>query len=370
MSKRKKIAGFIGLLSVVLITLQLTGMVSSKHMAFMGKGTSFLPSPDSAALQQEEETTKTDTTTEEPTETEAATETDTGDTKNDDVSDDPPTDEATAATGASEDPATNKPDEQPVSQQQGSKQQATNENSSDEHDKKTEISTKSDTKNKNIAKSAVPKTVTLSEAKFIALDNIQSDIINSVKNAGEQDAYGWGLLGKYKNPDDGVKILGGVPFAINSSDKRYYRIVTEEKQVRPVILLSAYSTIGIETQDTVLPRIVKNAIRDGSIVERHARLSYHYLFRTDTEKYLTGKVNKAFEWYINKSGLSSEKADEFRGNARVRLEVYKILRKGGGEMGVAIPAYFTMNDQSIKLADSYYKDDPEAVKLGIKHYRN
>ena len=218
--------------------------------------------------------------------------------------------------------------------------------------------------------STIPKTpgsIALSEESFVDLDLYRDKIIEDAQyfDKDVEGKYGWGVLGDYEDPDYAHRLLGGVPFAIDAKEKRYFRIFVTENKVQPAMGISAYGTTGVDANDPILPYIIKNAIRNGSIVTNPNQLAYYYLFSLDTESYIISKVINAFEWYIAQLQMDGKKALDFRQKARLRLGVWKATRPGGGELGAAIPVYFIFKGQKIFLSEKYYKQDNEAKALGI-----
>ncbi len=213
---------------------------------------------------------------------------------------------------------------------------------------------------------AEPAEVKLKESDFIAMDQDRDRMaMPSEKTEGR---LGWGLVGKYDEPDLPVRILGGRPFAIESGKEKntYYRIAMADKTVKPVSQVNAaYSTIGIDAFDPQLRTIVKNSVRLGKLSCDPENLKYCYLLSLSTQRYLMYKVSTAFEWYIQQAGMPRDQAETFRKEARLRMDVWKAVRENGGEMGVAIPIYFDMNGKKLFLPAAYYPTDPEAVRLNI-----
>ena len=78
-----------------------------------------------------------------------------------------------------------------------------------------------------------------------------------------------------------------------------------------------------------------------------------------------GKVIRAFEFQIKESRYNKEEATDFRENARLRIAVWKARRANGGEMGIAMPEYFTIEGKKHYLSQAYYQNDTEAEKLRI-----
>jgi len=217
-----------------------------------------------------------------------------------------------------------------------------------------------------------PGTIALSDESFIDLDMNRDRIIEDARYFDKEveGKYGWGVLGDYDDPDYAHRLLGGVPFAIDSKEKRYFRIFIAENKVQPAMGISAYGTTGVDANDSILPYIVKSAVRKGAIVANVNRLSYYYLFSLDTERYIIAKVINAFEWYIARLKMDSKKTLDFQKNARLRIAVYKATRPGGGKLGVVIPVYFKFKGQKIYLPDKYYHQDAEARSLNIVIDRN
>jgi hypothetical protein len=241
-------------------------------------------------------------------------------------------------------------------------------------------STKTSINNQEVASSKIetPKTpavkkdkqeievLNLSEIDFVAIDRLHDRLKAFADSSQKSGKFGWGLVGDYKDPDLAVRTLGGIPFAINTSGQRYYRIFISDRKVRPIVSAASYSVIGVEAHDSELERLFKEAVRKGQITDSIDKLSYHYLFTANTENYILGKVINAFEWFITKSDYSEEQADEFRKKARLRLAVWRAVREGGGEMGIAVPIYFNYNNQKLFLSQEYYQEDEEVIKLDLK----
>ena len=212
-----------------------------------------------------------------------------------------------------------------------------------------------------------PETIALSEESFVDLDLYRDKIIEDARYFDKEveGKYGWGVLGDYEDPDYAHILLGGVPFAIDAKEKRYFRIYISESKVQPAMGISAYGTTGVDANDPILPYIVKNAVKNGSIVTNLDHLSYYYLFSLDIERYIISKVMSAFEWYIIQFQMNNQKALDFRQKARLRIAVWKATRPGGGVLGAAIPVYFIYKGQKIFLPKKYYQQDNEAKALGI-----
>ncbi|CAN2048545.1 hypothetical protein GMMP13_600003 [Candidatus Magnetomoraceae bacterium gMMP-13] len=221
-----------------------------------------------------------------------------------------------------------------------------------------------DTKKKSKQSSPV---LSLSDDEFVALDELRDNIKNQAKSfqKDEKGAYGWGLVGDYEHPDMPVRTLGGIPFAIDEKGGNYYRISPSEKEVRAIMTLSPYGSTGIEAHDSRLLPLVKKAVRKGDIYTRPENLSFSYLLSKNTEGYVLGKVFNAFEWFIKSSGYNSLQAEDFRKNARLRLDVWQVLRSGSGEMGVAIPIYFDYKEEKLFMPQAYYQNDAETVQLNL-----
>ena len=365
MNTGKKIAGFILILSVILVVLQLMSMFAKKDKVAVGPGAQFMPEPVSEKDKPPEETIQ---------------QPDPETTKN-------------AASKAETSPESEPPESESVepepveAEKAGSPPHSIPEIPSISQDEKlghleAESSAKllpvMPSKEKVAPKPDVKKgtkildVISLSNEEFVAIDNVRNKIKKHAESfQKEMDGlYGWGLVGEYKNPDMAVRTLGGIPFAIDEAGQRYYRISLSERQVRLTMIKSAYSATGIEAHDPKLSDLVKRAVQEEQVLVSPNSLSYYYLFSTNTERYIMGKVIRAFEWFINKSGFDGEKADEFRKNARLRLGVWQATRFGGGEMGIAIPIYFDYNDQKLFLPQEYYQNDSEAVRLKLKIDQN
>jgi hypothetical protein len=213
---------------------------------------------------------------------------------------------------------------------------------------------------------AEPAEVKLKESDFIAMDQDQDRMTMSSEKA--KSRLGWGLVGKYDEPDLPVRILGGRPFAIETGQEksRHFLISMADKAVKPVSQVNAvYSTIGIDAFDPQLRTIVKNSVRLGKLSCDPESLKYCYLLSLSTQRYLMYKVSTAFEWYIQQAGMPQDQAETFRQKARLRMDVWKVVRENGGEMGVAIPIYFDMEGKKQFLPAAYYPTDSEAVRLNI-----
>ncbi|MCP4112772.1 MAG: hypothetical protein GY749_45795 [Desulfobacteraceae bacterium] len=218
---------------------------------------------------------------------------------------------------------------------------------------------------KPVKDTKTPRVISLSEKEFVALDKARDNGPAGLKKT--EGIYGWGLVGNYEKPDTAVQTLGGTPFAIDEAAQYYYRISLSEGKVKAVTMVgAAYSTVGIEAHDQRLPSLVKQAVRSGKVFTRPENLRYYYLFTKSTEQYIIEKVGSAFEWFISESGYDPEKAEDFRKNARVRLDVWQARRPGGGEMGVAVPIYFDYKGEKIFLPDKYFQTDPESVRLALR----
>ncbi|KPA15137.1 hypothetical protein MHK_004656, partial [Candidatus Magnetomorum sp. HK-1] len=168
------------------------------------------------------------------------------------------------------------------------------------------------------------ESISLPDDQFIDLDRKRDEMIDmeNKKNKEVKGIYGWGVLNDYKNPDLAHRILGGIPFAIDDGEKRYYRIYPDEQLVQPAIAVSAYGTTGIEANDPSLRLIVKKAIKKGRIKTNPYNLSYFYLFSIHTESYIQAKVVNAFEWFIQSSKFNEKDSKIFREKAKLRIGVW------------------------------------------------
>jgi len=211
-----------------------------------------------------------------------------------------------------------------------------------------------------------PGVVKLSQEEFIELDRNRDRIPETSASEKKEGAYGWGIVGKYEDRDLAVRTLGGIPFAIDKSGPYHYRIYPDTGRVKATAMISAaYSNTGIEARDSKLRSLVRDAARARQVSGNPEKMEYYYLFSRSTERYVTHKVVNAFEWFIKDSRYDKEKAEDFRKNARIRLDVWQALRDSGGEMGIAVPVYFDYNGNKLFLADDYFKNDAEFAKSGI-----
>jgi len=235
---------------------------------------------------------------------------------------------------------------------------------------KTPLDSKTDIGESKIIKGSNKKAVenvSMTNKDFISLDLTRDMIIEEFVSSGKEikGKYGWGILSDYENPDLAHRLLGGIPFAIYEAGKEYYRIYLEENRVQPAIALSAYGTTGIAAYDNKLRLLVVQAVKKGHVTTSPNLLKYYYLFSVNTEIYIRAKVVKAFEWYISKLNYNASSANSFRQEARLRIGVWKASRPDNGEMGVAIPIYFDYQNKKLFLPDDYYKEDQEALKLNV-----
>jgi len=215
--------------------------------------------------------------------------------------------------------------------------------------------------------SKTPGTVSLSNASFVELDQHRDQIIKDAQyfNKEVEGKYGWGILSDYENPDDAHQLLGGIPFAIDEKEKRYFRIYIDENKVQSAMGISAYGTTGVDANDPDLNKIVRKAVQSGNIIANTNQLSYFYLFSLDTERYIISKVISAFEWYIAKNKMDEKQSLNFRQEARLRIAVWKATRPKGGVLGTVIPVFFSYQGKEIYFPETYYHQDKEAVALGF-----
>ena len=391
MRKGKKLAGFILMLAVILIVLQVSSIIATKNKrlkknVLMSPKATFLPQSKKIPQKQEESPLKNESETApdkksdlkkaDLTKQVSQSKANLAESKSEENNPEPKIDLnepkklkslpiSKITPELSQNPEAHEENIKPSHQSVNNKMAVTT-----EPELKTQTGSKSgyDSNKKN--SSSVQKnleTISIPDEQFIDLDRKRDEMIDMAtkKNKEVKGIYGWGVLNDYENPDLAHRILGGIPFAIDNTEKRYYRIYPDKKLVQPAIAVKAYGTTGIEANDKTLSLIVKKAIKKGHINTNPYRLSYFYLFSINTESYIQAKVVNAFEWFIQCSKFNEKDSKNFRENARLRIGVWKATRVGGGEMGIVIPVYFDFNDKKHFFPESYYQYDYEAASLGI-----
>jgi len=128
---------------------------------------------------------------------------------------------------------------------------------------------------------------------------------------------------KDENPDLAHRILGGIPFAIDSIQKKYYRINIEEKNVQPAFAVSAFGPTGVEANDPILFKLMQKGYQKGVVTEPPDQLHFYYLFSLNTEHYIRAKIYYAFEWFISNATFKILDPDNFRKSARLRIIISK-----------------------------------------------
>ncbi len=173
---------------------------------------------------------------------------------------------------------------------------------------------------KPVVENIKPGVVKISDQAFIEIDKFRDQIDTKAASKKTDILYGWGVVDKYDKPDLAVRTLGGIPFAIDEKGEFYFRISLESKTVRPASMVSsAYSTTGIEAHDPKLRSIIKEAARSGLVSTGPDAMSYYYLFTLGTERYIINKVVNTFEWFIKAQKFDQAQAEDFRKSARLRI---------------------------------------------------
>jgi hypothetical protein len=210
------------------------------------------------------------------------------------------------------------------------------------------------------------QTISLSDTQFFKLDIKRDEVIENSRQSNKKEGlYGWGILSDYKNPDFAHRVLGGIPFAINTTAKQYYKINLSESSIQPAFAMSSYGATGVEANDPQLHNIAQKGFQQGVVKIPHQQLSYYYLFSLDTETYINSKVVNAFEWYLENMNKKAIDSEHFRKEARLRIGVWQAKRQTGGQMGIVIPVYFDYQHERLFLPSSFYHDDYETACLNI-----
>lgn len=351
----KRITGFVIIMGVIFLILQIAGKLPEKNI-IAGPGVQFPP----VQPQKEEAVAEAKTAELPKIETEEK-----KSEKDDKISKESNAPEKLKADlQESEVPQEKIIEEPPKTVHESSSQQEETEAVLQANDNKSENNLEKWKWSKEEAEPAKPGVINVSDQVFIELDKQRDQ--NSEKHETSDGLYGWGLVGKYEKPDLAVRILGGVPFAIDNSSPFYYRIYPASGQVKTnTVVDSAYSTVGIDAHDPKLRSCIRKAVQSNIVSVNPDRLKYYYLLSKSTEQYLLNRVVHAFEWYIQYSKLDEQKAENFRKAARLRLDIWQVKRESKGEMGAAVPVYFDHEGQKLFLPEEYFKNDSEVVRLGL-----